>query len=49
MEGMRFPPWRYNVESAFGSQPICMTRRPISAKAQESAVQVVDFPMPPFP
>ena len=49
MVGMRFPPSRPRVESALGSQPICMTFRPIRAKAEDKLETVVDFPIPPFP
>ena len=37
------------VESALGSQPICMTFNPMDAKAEERLETVVDFPIPPFP
>jgi hypothetical protein len=37
------------VESDFGSHPICITVRPISAMAAETFEAVVDFPMPPLP
>ena len=46
--GMR-PPVRARVESAFGSQPICITLRPDSARAAETFPTVVDLPMPPLP
>ena len=37
------------VESAFGSQPICITFRPFSASATATFDTVVDLPIPPFP
>ena len=43
-------PWRsWMVESAFGSQPICITVRPFSARAAAMLETVVDLPMPPLP
>ena len=45
-----FTPWvRSVVESAFGSQPICITRSPFSLSAAARFETVVDFPMPPLP
>jgi len=37
------------VESALGSQPTCMTFRPLSASATARFETVVDLPMPPLP
>ena len=37
------------VESAFGSQPICITVMPFSARAAATLETVVDLPIPPFP
>ena len=39
----------WNVESAFGSQPICITVKPFSASAAATLDTVVDLPMPPLP
>ena len=44
-----FPCRSWMVESAFGSQPICMTLYPFSASATARLDTVVDFPIPPFP
>ena len=43
------PSSRLNVESALGSQPICMTRLPMSARQADSVEVTVDLPMPPLP
>ena len=40
---------RLAVESALGSQPICMTLSPLSARAAARLLTVVDLPMPPLP
>ena len=37
------------ISIAFGSQPICITFIPFSARAAATLETVVDFPMPPFP
>ena len=37
------------VESAFGSQPICMTVYPCPASAADMLETVVDLPIPPLP
>ena len=47
--GIFSPCVRRTVESAFGSQPICITRSPFSLSAAERLDTVVDFPMPPLP
>ena len=38
-----------NVESCFGSQPICSTRLPSFEKAAERLEETVLFPIPPLP
>src|SRR5215207_6297946 len=38
-----------NVESCFGSHPICSTRLPSFDSAAERLDDVVDFPIPPLP
>ena len=38
-----------NVESCFGSHPICSTRFPSLEKATERFEDVVLLPMPPLP
>ena len=38
-----------NVESCFGSQPICSTRLPIFENATDRFDEVVLLPMPPLP
>ena len=38
-----------NVESCFGSQPICRTRLPSFENATERFDEVVLLPMPPLP
>ena len=43
------PPRRAKVESALGSQPICITVYPSLARATATFDTVVDLPMPPFP
>ena len=43
------PPCRLAVESALGSQPICITLSPPSASAADMLETVVDLPMPPLP
>ena len=43
------PPRRARVESALGSQPICITVYPSFARATATFDTVVDLPMPPFP
>ena len=37
------------MESAFGSQPICMTVSHFSARAAATLDTVVDLPIPPLP
>jgi len=46
---MNSPFIRFFVESAFGSQPICMTLYPKWDNAADKFDVVVDFPIPPFP
>ncbi len=47
--GIFLPPMRFVVESALGSQPTCITRKPPAAKAAAKFDVVVDLPMPPLP
>jgi hypothetical protein len=46
---MYLPERRVLVESLFGSQPTCITFKPVRAKAALIFEVVVDFPMPPLP